>query len=204
MSIPGEKGHNDRQPQIPSFDFASQELRVQLQSMSRSKVTTRMLSPEKIKELDSYLSILGKTSSPISLKTLCDNNGEQLVGSWWLGFSTEKSLLGALPRDANIYLKVYPNFACDYCIEFGGTSVKRLTAKSTFSVDCLSGLFTFVYKDIVADFFGLKNVPMFFFGLLSGRENFIDTVWFDGFLWIERAFSPSGEECFNIYIKDNN
>lgn len=196
----GERYYNENQ-QIPSIDFASQELRVQLQSMRRAKVSTRMLSPAKTKELESYLSILGKTTSPVSLQSLCDKNVEKLMGTWWLGFTSENSSLAGLPRDANIYLKIYPNYSCDYCIEFGGTSLQSLTAKSTYSIDS-SGLFRFVYKDIVADIFGLKNIPVFFFGLLGGRENIVETVWFDGTLWVERAFSPSGKECFNIYIKD--
>jgi hypothetical protein len=187
---------DDRSLQKPSVDFALQELRVQL----RTKVTPGMLTPEKKSELESYLRVLGRSLSPIPLRTLNDNNAEKLVGSWRLGFTSDKSSIGSLPRDSNIYLKVYNNFTCDYCIDFGG-KIGSLTAKSTFSVSS-SGQISFVYKDIVANIFGLKNVPVPLFGLLAGRENFIDTVWFDGNVWIERAVSPSGDMCYNIYTKD--
>jgi len=186
----------------PSVDFAAQELKAQLQSMRRAKATSRMISSSKTRELESYLSILRRTPSPIALQSLCDNNAEKLIGSWWLGFTSENSSLDALPRDANISLKIYPNYTCDYCIDFGVKSLQSLTAKSTFSIDS-SGLFKFIYKDVVADLFGIKNIPVLFFGLLSGRENFIETVWFDGNLWVERSYSPNGV-AFNLYIRETN
>ena len=191
-------------PSKSSYEFALQELRAQLRSMKRANVTPRMLAPEKLKEIESYLSILGQCPSPISLKTLNDNNAQKLLGTFWLGFTSEQSSLGLLPRDANVYLKVYPNYTCDYCITFDGTSLQSLIAKSTFSVDRSSGLFRFIYKDIVADVFGLKSIPVFFFGILGGMEKVIETVWFDGNLWVERTYGQNGEECYNIYIKDNN
>lgn len=63
------------------------------------------------------------------------------------------------------------------------------------------GLVTVIYQDIVSDVFGIKEFPVGLFGMLKGRATYVETVWFDGNLWIERGYSPEGMEFFNVYFK---
>ena len=48
----------------------------------------------------------------------------------------------------------------------------------------------------------MSNLPVAFFGLLKGRVNYIDTVWFDGERWIERNYLESGDVVYNVYVRD--
>ena len=38
--------------------------------------------------------------------------------------------------------------------------------------------------------------------MLKGRANYVETIWFDGKLWVERGYSIDGKEFFNVYIKE--
>ncbi len=64
------------------------------------------------------------------------------------------------------------------------------------------GLFTYQYKDIKTKVFGISNLPVGFFGLLKGRFNYIDTVWFDGERWIERNYLENGDVVYSVYVRD--
>ena len=84
-----------------------------------------------------------------------------------------------------------------------GLGLKELVAKSTCSIDIGSinpGLLTHQYQDIKTNIFGLTNVPVGFFGLLKGRINYIDTVWFDGERWITRDYSTNGNVIYSVYV----
>ena len=64
------------------------------------------------------------------------------------------------------------------------------------------GLLTYQYKDIKTNVFGISNLPVGFFGLLKGRINYIDTVWFDGERWIERNYLENGDVVYSVYVRD--
>ncbi len=49
----------------------------------------------------------------------------------------------------------------------------------------------------------MSNLPVGFFGLLKGRVNCIDTVWFDGERWIERNFAENGDVVYSVYVRDD-
>jgi hypothetical protein len=86
-----------------------------------------------------------------------------------------------------------------------GLGLKELVAKSTCSIDIGSinpGLLTYQYQDIKTNMFGLSNIPVGFFGLLKGRINYIDTVWFDGERWITRDYSTNGNVIYSVYVRD--
>jgi hypothetical protein len=86
-----------------------------------------------------------------------------------------------------------------------GLGLKELVAKSSCSIDIGSinpGLLTYQYQDIKTNIFGLVNVPVGFFGLLKGRINYIDTVWFDGERWITRDYSTNGNVIYSVYVRD--
>lgn len=48
----------------------------------------------------------------------------------------------------------------------------------------------------------MSNLPVGFFGLLKGRVNYIDTVWFDGERWIERNYLENGDVVYSVYVRD--
>ena len=64
------------------------------------------------------------------------------------------------------------------------------------------GLLTFQYQDIKTNIFGMSNLPVGFFGLLKGRVNYVETIWFDGERWIERKYSESGDVTYSVYVRD--
>lgn len=190
-----------------SSEFELQELRAQFQAMLNQNVRPKMLASEKRQEIESYVSnVLRNSPSPIPLKKLADDGASRLHGNWTLVFASENASLGDLPKDSTVQFSFYPGFKCDYKLKFAKTlGLKSLTAKSTFMVDSSPvnpGLVTFIYQDIVSDVFGLKSLPVGMFGMLKGRANYLETMWFDGKLWVERGYSPEGIEFFNVYIKE--
>ena len=195
-----------KQNQPPRAEFEYQELRAQLTTMLKQKIRPKMLAAEKREELESYLTkILLNRPSPIPLKSLGDDRAKVLYGKWILIFSSEAATLGDLPRDATVELVLREDFKCDYKLTFAKTlGLKSITAKSTYMVDSSPvnpGLVTFVYQDIVTELFGFKNFPVGTFGLLKGRANYVESMWFDGLIWVERGYNPEGIEFFNVYMK---
>lgn len=63
------------------------------------------------------------------------------------------------------------------------------------------GLVTFIYQDITSGIFGFKNLPVGFFGLLKGRANYIQSIYFDGSYWFERGYTKEGEVYYNVYYR---
>jgi len=174
--------------------------------MLNQNIRPKMLAPEKRVEIESYVSnVLRNCQSPIPLRNIADDDSKVLLGNWTLVFASENAALGDLPSDSTVQFAMYPGFKCDYKIQFAKTlGLKSLTAKSSYTVDSSPvnpGLVTFVYEEIVADVFG-KDFPVGLFGLLKGRANYIETVWFDGKLWFERGFSRDGIEFYSVYIKE--
>lgn len=193
-----------------SAEFELQELRAQFTAMLNQNVRPKMLTDDKRSEIESYLSNVLQLPSPTPLKILGDNNASKLHGFWTMVFSTggnndDVDALGNLPRDCTVQLKMEPNYRADYKLSFSKTfGLDSLTAKSNYIVDTSSinpGLVTFVYQEIVSDVFGFKDLPVGLFGMLKGRTTYVDTVWFDGKLWIERGYNQEGQEFYNVYIK---
>mmetsp|Transcript_9747 Transcript_9747/g.14495 ORF Transcript_9747/g.14495 Transcript_9747/m.14495 type:complete len:280 (-) Transcript_9747:866-1705(-) len=194
-------------PQPAQFEY--QELRAQFTTMLNQKIRPKMLSIEKRNELETYLTkVLLNRPSPIQLKSLGDDSARVLYGQWTLVFSSEAATLGDLPRDATVQLIMKEDYKCDYKLTFEKTlGLKSITAKSTYMIDSSPlnpGLVTFIYQDITTDVFGFKNFPVGTFGLLKGRANYVESIWFDGVIWIERGYNPDGVEFFNVYLKDED
>ena len=49
--------------------------------------------------------------------------------------------------------------------------------------------------------FGFANIGVSFFGLLQGRSNCIQSVYFDGDVWVEEGYGPAGEQYYNVYVR---
>jgi len=201
-----------KKSQQPTAEFELQELRAQFNAMLEQKVRPKMLTKEKRTEIDSYITkVLQTRESPIPLKALGNDNASALHGFWTMVFSTggddEIDALGNLPRDCTVQMKIEPNYRADYILSFAKTlGLKSLTAKSSYMVDSSPlnpGLVTFVYQDMKSEVFGFKALPIGLFGMLQGRSTYVDTVWFDGRLWVERAYSPDGMEFYNVYIRSD-
>ena len=183
--------------QQSSSEFELQELRAQFQAMLNQNVRPKMLTLEKRNEIESYVgNVLRDCPSPIPLRNLADDGAAVLHGNWTLVFASENASLGDLPKDSTVQFFMYPEYQCEYKLKFAKTlGLKSLTAKSTYMVDASPvnpGLVTFIYQDIVTDVFGFKALPVGLFGMLKGRANYVETIWFDGKLWVERGYSPEG------------
>eukprot|EP00557_Chaetoceros_sp_GSL56_P003354 CAMPEP_0176500566 /NCGR_PEP_ID=MMETSP0200_2-20121128/13631_1 /TAXON_ID=947934 /ORGANISM="Chaetoceros sp., Strain GSL56" /LENGTH=254 /DNA_ID=CAMNT_0017899265 /DNA_START=88 /DNA_END=849 /DNA_ORIENTATION=+ len=185
------KIHNAKQER-ENCEFELQELRVQFQSFLKQSIRPKMLPRQKRQEIERYLGkICRNCPSPIGLKSMADDSARVLYGNWTLVFASENASLGDLPRDSTVQVSIYPHFKCDFKIQFDKSlGLKSLTAKSSYIVDSSpmnAGRVTIIYQDIVFDLFGIKSLPLGFFGLLKGRATFIETIWFDGKLWFERG-----------------
>mmetsp|Transcript_8722 Transcript_8722/g.12337 ORF Transcript_8722/g.12337 Transcript_8722/m.12337 type:complete len:216 (-) Transcript_8722:287-934(-) len=194
---------NDSASSAAEFEF--QEMRVQLQAMAQQGIPSRDLIPTKRAELESYVrKVVQERASPVPLAEI----GERLLGTeWLLVFSTQGAALADLPRDAKVLLEFdQEDLKLDYVLEFSKKTMglNRLTAKSTYTFDdgpINPGLVTFVYDQIKTDAFGFNNLSVGFFGLLKGRANYVESSFYDGQFWIERAFGPDGMDYYNVYIK---
>lgn len=207
--------------------FELQELRAQLQTILKDNILYQSLSSEKKEELTKYVkAVVEKTDSPIDFCGKSGNNmgiAQFVAGvegkSWRMVFSTDPSSgseggaggAGELPYGSTVLLRigefVGTDGNLDYVLKFSKQvmGLNELNAKSSCSVDIgpvNPGLFTFQYEDIKTNIFGMSNLPVGFFGLLKGRVNYIDTVWFDGERWIERNYLENGDVVYSVYVRD--
>lgn len=187
-------------------EFEMQEMKFQLRGMLKKGIPSRALLPEKREELASYVRATAmRVPSPVPPGKLAEPG--KLNGTWRLAFSTEAATLGDLPREANVLIRFKDDRKVDYVLEFTKKvwGLEGITAASDYMVDpgpLNPGLVTMVYDKITANMFG-KTVPTGLFGMLKGRANYIETVWFDGDFWIDRGFGPDGTEYFNVFVKDD-
>ena len=213
----------------PTELFELQELRAQLETILKQNILLQNLSTEKREELSKYVkAVVDKTDSPIDFSGKSGNTmgiaqfvAEVEVKSWRMIFSTDGSdsssetgdtaAAGELPYGSTVILRIGEFLgtegSLDYVLKFSKRvlGLNELVAKSTCSVDIgpvNPGVFTFTYGDIKTNIFGVSNLPVGFFGLLKGRVNYIDTVWFDGERWIERNYSENGDVVYSVYVRD--
>jgi hypothetical protein len=188
-------------------EFELQELRAQFKTCLKQNIRPKMLSVKTRTEIETYMKkILCNCPPPIPLRNIANHGASVLHGNWTLVFASENASLGDLPRDSTVQILVYPNFNCDYRIQFEKSfGIKSLIAKSSYIVDSSplnAGLVTIIYQDIVSDMFGFKSLPVGLFGMLKGRATLIETIWFDGKLWFERGYDANGVEYYNVYMKE--
>ena len=48
------------------------------------------------------------------------------------------------------------------------------------------------------------NIPVGLFGMLKGRVNYIETIYFDGTYWIERGYTSEGKPYYNVYFREQS
>mmetsp|Transcript_4255 Transcript_4255/g.6295 ORF Transcript_4255/g.6295 Transcript_4255/m.6295 type:complete len:308 (+) Transcript_4255:86-1009(+) len=196
---------------IATTEFEMQELRAQLTEMAKLKLGSANLSLEKRQELEGYVkSICENSPSPIPLDTLA-KTPSIIQGMWRLGFSTEKATLSLLPREATVYVNILTtptrnkDGILEYILKFAFGALREIKATSTYTIDpgpVNPGLVTFIYQEITSGIFGM-NLPVGLFGLLKGRANYIETVYFDGSVWFERGYSPEGEVYYNVFYRSD-
>lgn len=189
----------------PGAQFDMQEMKMQCDAMKNAKISSARLTDEKRNEIERYVrNIVKKWDSPIPLSSLGLECKTDLIGTWRLGFSTENVQLTALPKEARIYVNVLDEYELEYTLKFTKKvwGLGKLTASSFWRVDSKNpGLVVFTYQAVSMVVFGL-TLPIGFFGLLNGQENYIQTAYFDGTCWIERGLSPEGFEFFNVYFRE--
>jgi len=220
---------NNKPASSPSYSpelFELQELRAQLAAILKENILVQNLSTEKREELSKYVkAVVEKTDSPIDFAGKSGNTmgiAQFVAGvegkSWRMVFSTDTSSGsegggegGELPFGSTVLLRIGDfmgtDGSLDYVLKFSKRvmGLNELFAKSSCSVDIgpvSPGLFTFTYEDIKTNIFGISNLPVGFFGLLKGRVNYIDTVWFDGERWIERNYLENGDVVYSVYARD--
>jgi len=191
--------------------FELQELKAQVTAMVEQEVASSNLKPDKMSELTQYVKSVCQTQeSPIPLNEIGTeaNIKNHLVGSWRLAFSSENAAMSVMPREARILVNILNEKQLEYILEFTKKvqGLSKITAKSNYIIDTSPinpGLVTFVYEEITSKLFG-ATIPVGLFGLLKGRASYIESMYFDGTLWIERGANPeNGELFYNVYVKDS-
>jgi len=219
-SKPATNKPNDKPKEL----FELQELSAQLETIKKQNILLQNLSKEKSDELSNYVkAVVDKTDSPIDTKTSFGTAkfvAQVENKSWRMIFSTDNSNIdkskgdvapGELPYGSTVILRIGEfmgtDGSLDYVLKFSKRvlGLNELVANSSCSVDIgpvNPGVFTFTYEDIKTNIFGVSNLPVGFFGLLKGRVNYIDTVWFDGERWIERNYLENGDVIYSVYVRD--
>jgi len=189
--------------------FELSELKLNLRSMEAQKLTTaNQIEPSKRGEIEGYIrQVVNRRQSIIPLSEL----GRCLPGTKWrLSFSTQGITNQSLPPGASIHLEFLntpQNQQLNYCLEFTKTlGLSKLTALSSYEVEKKSmthpGWVTYVYQDVQTDVFGLRGVGIpVVGGFLKGRTAVIQTVYFDGQIWIERGNDEFVGEYFQLYTR---
>jgi len=206
LSKKKQKQSNNNTKSDSKYDFAIQELRFTLKSLKKQLDTLsyyQLSQSKKRNDIEEYIyTIVQNKLSPIPLENLCSNDNMMLVvGKWKLIFSTDERIITSLPKEARIVLDIKDNTNLDYILEFTTRifALKKLIAQSSYSIND-EGIMQYEYNDIVADVFGI-NVPTGLFGMLKGRSNYIQSIYFDGNIWIDGG-NFNGKDYFNAYIRD--
>lgn len=190
--------------------FELQELKAQVTAMLEQEVASSNLKPEKMSELTDYVKTVCQTQeSPIPLKEIGteQNIKNNLIGRWRLAFSSENAALSVMPRESRILVNILNEKQLEYILEFSKKvqGLSKITAKSNYLIDTSPinpGLVTFVYEEITSKLFG-ATIPVGLFGMLKGRATYIESMYFDGKMWIERGSNPeNGELFYNVYLKE--
>lgn len=187
--------------------FELSELKLNLRSMEAQKLTTaNQIEPSKRVEIEGYIrKVVNRRDCSIPLWEL----GQYLPGTTWrLNFSTHGVTNQSLPAGASIVLKFQSQQEqrrLEYCLEFTKTlGLSKLTAVSTYDVDTTPihpGWVTYTYQDIQTDLFGLRGLSIpIVGGMLKGRSTILQTVYFDGQVWIEKGNSEEAE-YFQVYTR---
>lgn len=196
-----------RAPASPvAGQFELQELKFQLAGIRKAGASDRAIPEAKRSELAGYVErIVQRVPSPVRLRDLADPG--RLAGRWVLALSTDPAALEGLPATATVVIDVHAEGqTLDYVLEFSERvfGLSRIAAKSTYFVDSSvvnPGMVTYVYGEVSAGMFGVE-VPTGLFGMLKGRETYVDTVWFDGDYWIARGYAQDGTEYASVYVLD--
>mmetsp|Transcript_1547 Transcript_1547/g.2188 ORF Transcript_1547/g.2188 Transcript_1547/m.2188 type:complete len:285 (-) Transcript_1547:160-1014(-) len=202
---------NQRSPSdVTKGDFEYEELKAQMEGMKKAKLSSTEITYEKRQEITNYLrGILQKRMSPISLTEM---DAFLPDTTWRLSFSTEyfASSTG-LPRDATIFVEFLDQDSAIYSLKFGDKTFGMKSLKAFSQWKCgkrlsatdptKAGVVTLIYDKITTDLFGFSNVGVGFFGMIQGRSNYIQTVYFDGDVWVEEGNGPAGEQYFNVYVR---
>jgi len=190
-------------------EFEFQELKAQATEMINQSVSSSDLNPLKMNELTNYVkAVCDSRVSPIALREIGTPEVKEkyLFGKWRLAFCTENAAMSVMPREARIVVEIVDELKMNYVLEFTKKvqGLSRINAESTYTIDTSPinpGLLTFTYEKVSGGLFGM-TVPLGLFGLFKGRGNFIESLYFDGDVWIERGYSESGDFFYNVYIKE--
>lgn len=193
--------------EVAAFELS--ELKLNLRSMAAQTLTTaNQIEQAKRTEIEGYIrKIVNRRDSTVQLWEL----DQHLEGTkWLLNFSTQGITNQSLPAGAIVILKFLQQKEqrqrLEYCLEFTKTfGLSKLTAQSNYQVDTSPlhpGWVTYTYQDIQTDLFGFRGITVpLVSGILKGRTTVIQTVYFDGQIWIERGTDETVGEYFQVYTR---
>jgi hypothetical protein len=202
---------NFLQMHSPSAEFEYQEMKVLLDALQREKIVlSNRMDPVKANELNRYIEQVVATDRRSAIFP------EELRNTTWkLAYTT----MEALPPDSTIQFTFHSN---DSSTTNEGDSIQYqlLFGSKTFGLNAINvhGDWTVLpgqnavfitYQTLSMDAFGGRNIHLCLLqNLLRGRTNQIDTVYYDGTVWIELQEQPivgsevSVKQIWNVYRKE--
>lgn len=200
----------ERPPPPPPPTFSAQELRANLQTMSRKNYDLRALPQAKKDEIEGYIKTLLDSEVGYDLVAASEGQLNALLAgkTYRLLYSTEKmSMLAGLPPFTKITLAMDGQGAMDYELSFADNWMKNIKTECRYKLNRSSvtnqPILQFAYEKPSVKLFNFE-VPLPF---MKDRTNFVLMAWFDGSVWIEEGWEGGergvGDRFFNVYFSDN-
>jgi hypothetical protein len=189
----------------PPAEFEYQEMKIQLNALARAGITSpKGVNPINRNEIVAYAKQVVAKSRP-SLVDPSQLSSFLPSTKWRLALSTDDAVLQGLPGGANVYLGFVDDVTMEYVLEFGPQTLglDKIAAHSRYSVDSANGIVTYTYESITCDVGPFKQVGVGLFGMLQGRSSSVRASYVDGKVWIERDIGSTGDDVFNVYVRED-
>ena len=181
--------------------FEAQELRFQLEAINNARIRVSDIEKNRRQELESFANKLISYQSPIDTKDIPSH----LVNTKWrLAFTSDDHVLKTWHHHArSIHLEFKEKALVNYIVSLG-KKLLPIQHRLHWGSDS-SGRVVFSSADSIKDRMeAMHDAAIDKMGLLKTCKSGIETVYFDGDIWIERSLGSTGEPYSNIYLRESS
>lgn len=182
--------------------FEAQELRFQLDAMNDARIRVSDIEKHRRQELVSFADKLISHQSPVDIKDVPNH----LVNTKWrLAFTSDDHVLKSWHHHArSIHLEFQENSLVLYIVSLGKKFLP-IQHRLRWESDASSGHVVFSGADSIKDRMeALHDTAIEKMGFLKTCKPGIETVYFDGDIWIERSLGSKGEPYSNVYLRESS
>uniref|UniRef100_A0A7S3PCJ1 Plastid lipid-associated protein/fibrillin conserved domain-containing protein n=1 Tax=Amphora coffeiformis TaxID=265554 RepID=A0A7S3PCJ1_9STRA len=180
--------------------FEAQELRFQLDAMNDARIRVSDIDKHRRQELVSFADKLISYQSPVDTKDVPNH----LVNTKWrLAFTSDDHVLKTWHHHArSIHLEFQEKSLVHYIVSMGKKFLP-IQHRLRWESDASSGRVVFSAADSIKDRMEtMHDAAIDRMGFLKTCKPGIETVYFDGDIWIERSLGSTGEPFSNIYLRE--